>query len=102
MIEDTIHTLEARLQSANGLTHDQRRELEGLVATLKAELSTLPNAGPTGMGSAAIVKRQNHAPQSVREALDDLNSALAGQEAQHPKITELVNSLSLLLSNTGI
>ena len=101
MIEDTIHTLEARLQSANGLTHDQRRELEGLVATLKAELSTLPNAGPTGMG-AAVVKRQKHSPQSVREALDDLNAALAGQEAQHPKITELVNSLSLLLSNTGI
>jgi ABC-type transporter Mla subunit MlaD len=101
MIEDTIRSLEARLQSANGLTHDQRRELEGLVATLKSELSTLPNAGPTGMGSA-VVKRANHSPQSVREALDDLNAAVAGQEAQHPKITELINSLSLVLSNTGI
>ncbi len=98
MIEETIASLESRLHHAHGLSDEQRRELETLVATLKTELSTLPHAGPTG----TVVKRANHPPQSLRQSVDALSTLLSGQEVQHPRITELVNSISLLLSNTGI
>ena len=41
MIEDTLAKIEARLQSAEAIPENKRRELQQLVAKLKAEIGGL-------------------------------------------------------------
>ena len=86
MIHDTIATLENRIQNAAGLGDLERGEMLVLISTLKSETN------PT----AAVQ------PQSVRGAFQGFTNAIESQEVQHPQITELVNSISQVLSNTGI
>lgn len=110
MIEDTIASIESRLKNSTGLSAKQRDELQGLLHTLKSELAVLEKAdadqahsvaGYVGLSTHEATRAQKD-PQSVEHALEGLNSAVSGLEAQHPRLTELVNSLSMLLSNTGI
>lgn len=84
MIEDTIASLETRIQAASGLTDIQRADLQKQLDTLKAEAAAHDKSG------------------TVHHGLEGLSDAVAGQEAQHPRITELINSISNVLSNTGI
>ena len=83
MIEDAIAEIESRLHAAD-LADAQRAGLQTQLQTLKTELSTTKN------------------PHTIKAALDGLSTSVAGLEAQHPKLTELVGSLSLLLSSSGI
>ena len=110
MIEDTIASIESRLKSAAGLSAEQRVELQTLLGTLKSELAVLEKADADQARSVAgyvalsthEATRASKDPKSVQHALEGLNSAVSGLEAQHPRLTELVNSLGMLLSNTGI
>ncbi|MEI6233433.1 MAG: DUF4404 family protein [Planctomycetota bacterium] len=86
MINDTLSTLETRIQNVSGLSDSDRSEMLELIATLKSEAASNGEAQP----------------QSVHGALQNLSDAISKQEVQHPQITELVNSMSQVLSNTGI
>jgi len=102
MIDDTIATIENRVRHASGLSDDARLELQELIVTLKSDVNALrhrvsENAPPAPGDTTRVGKKP-----SVRLALQNLSDAVAGQEAKHPQITELVNSISQVLSNTGI
>jgi hypothetical protein len=110
MIEDTIASIEERLRRAEGMSAAQRAEMQALLGKLKGELAALSKtdadqarsiAGYVDLSTHELTRSEKQ-PQLFQHALQGLSSSVAGLEAQHPRLTELVNSLSVLLSNTGI
>ena len=110
MIEDTLAKIEERLRSAEAIPADKRRELEQLVATLKSEIAKLSKthaeqaqsiAGFTEM-SAHEATRAPQNPQLLKLSLRRLTSSVEEFEKSHPKLVEIVNSISNTLANLGI
>lgn len=110
MIEDTLAKIEARLNSTEAIPAEKRRELQQLLATLKAEVNKLSRthaeqaqsiAGFTEVSAhEATRKRQN--PQLLNASLNGLKSSVEEFEKSHPKLVEIVNSISNTLANLGI
>lgn len=110
MIDDTIRKIEAQLQSTDGMPAERRRELLQLLAQLKSEvghLSTTHNdearsiAGFTQV-SAHEATRETPNPQLLDLSLQGLRSSVEGFEKTHPRLVQIVNSISNTLSNLGI
>lgn len=85
MIENTIAELEAKIR-AEAIGEERKRELLQLLARLKAE--------------AAARENQNLKP--LRNSVEELRSSVEGFEQSHPKLVQLVHSISNTLSNLGI
>ena len=110
MIDETLAKLEARLKSAETLSDDKRRELQQLVGTLKAEIARLSKthaeqaesiAGFTQI-STHEATRENQNPALLKQSLDGLSASVEEFETSHPKLVQIVNSISSTLANLGI
>jgi prefoldin subunit 5 len=110
MIEDTLAKIEARLSGTEAIPAEKRRELQHLLATLKAEVGKLSKthaeqaqsiAGFTEV-SAHEATRQRQNPQLLKTSLNGLKSSVEEFEKSHPKLVEIVNSISNTLANLGI
>jgi hypothetical protein len=110
MIEDTLAKIEARLKSAEAIPAEKRRELQQLLATLKAEVGKLSKthaeqaqsiAGFTEV-SAHEATRERQNPQLLKLSLNGLKSSVEEFEKSHPKLVDIVNSISNTLANLGI
>jgi hypothetical protein len=110
MIQETIAEIEERLQRAGSLKDEQRAELLKLLASLKAEVGVLfdtqPEHAQSIAGFTAVstheATRDQRNPELVQLSLKGLSSSVAGFEASHPKLVQVVNSISTTLSNLGI
>jgi prefoldin subunit 5 len=110
MIDDTLAKIEARLKSTEAIPAEKRRELQQLLATLKAEVGKLSKthaeqaesiAGFTEV-SAREATREHQNPQLLKLSLNGLTSSVEEFEASHPKLVQIVNSISNTLANLGI
>jgi len=110
MIEDTLAKIEARLESAGAVKEDKRRELQDLLAKLKSEVAELSKthaeqaesiAGFTEL-STHEATRGHQNPQLLKLSLDGLSSSVEEFERSHPKLVQIVNNFSNMLSNLGI
>jgi ABC-type transporter Mla subunit MlaD len=110
MIEDTIAKIEARLESTEALKDDKRAELQQLLAKLKAEVAALSKthsdqaeniAGFTEI-STREATRETQNPRLLKLSLDGLKSSVEGFESSHPKLVQIVNTISKTLSDLGI
>jgi len=110
MIEDTLAKIEARLESADAVKEDKRRELQDLLAKLKSEVAELSKthaeqaesiAGFTEL-STHEATRGHQNPQLLKLSLDGLSSSVEEFERSHPKLVQIVNNFSNMLSNLGI
>lgn len=110
MIEETINKIEARIQSANSITDPRREELLQLLATLKTEVAELSKtheehaqsiAGITDVSTYEATREERN-PRLLRLSLEALKSSVDGFEESHPKLVQVVNSISNTLSNLGI
>jgi hypothetical protein len=110
MIDDTLAKIEARIQSSDALSEDKRRELAQLLSTLKAEVAELSKTQPEQAQSIAgfaevsthEVMREPQNPNLVRLSVEGLTSSVAEFESSHPRLVQIVNSISNTLSNLGI
>lgn len=110
MIEDTIAKIEARLQNADTIKDNKRRELQQLLATLKSEVAELSKTHPEQAESIAgfteisarEATREQQNPQLLKHSLDGLSSSVEEFERSHPKLVQIVNSFSTTLSNLGM
>ena len=110
MIEDTIGKIEARIQGANSINEERRRELLQLLATLKSEVSGLSEThGEQAQSIAGFTELSTHEatrtkqdPQLLKLSLEGLGSSVQGFEESHPHLVQIVNTLSSTLSNLGI
>jgi hypothetical protein len=110
MIEETIEKIESRVQNAEAIKDERRRELLDLLATLKSEVAQLSAthgeqaesiAGFTEV-SAREATRAQQDPQLLKLSLEGLNSSVEGFERSHPRLVRIVNAISSTLSNLGI
>ena len=110
MIQDTLSKIEARLSRTGALKEEHRTELLGLVSTLKAEIGEFSKTHTEQAQSITAfaevstheATRQERDPQLLRLSLEGLSASVQGFETSHPKLVEIVNALSLMLSNSGV
>jgi phage I-like protein len=110
MIEDTIAKIEARLKAGEAIHPERKEELLQLLATLKAEMATLPQAHREQAQSIASfaevstheATRSEQNPQLLKLSLEGLSQSVAGFEKSHPRLVQIVNAISNTLSNLGI
>lgn len=110
MIEDTIQKIEQQLNSAQAIKPERREELLKLLQTLKSEVSMLSKTH--GEEAASIARftevstheatRSSQDPQLLDLSLEGLRSSARSFEESHPKLVQIVNSISRTLSNLGI
>ena len=110
MIEKTIGNIEARIQAADSISAERKRELLQLLATLKSEVAGLSKtheehaqsiAGFTGLSAHEATRDQKN-PRLLKLSLEGLSSSVEGFENSHPKLVQIVNAISNGLSNLGI
>jgi hypothetical protein len=110
MIDETLRQIEARIQTAESVAEDRKRELLQLLGTLKTEVAALSKthgeraesiAGFTQV-SAHEATRGTRDPNLLRLAVEGLRSSAAGFEQSHPNLVRIVNAISNTLSNLGI
>jgi Mg2+ and Co2+ transporter CorA len=110
MIEKTISEIATKISGADAVNAAQKAELLQLLGTLKTEVATLAKthseqadsiAGFAKM-SAHEATRAEQNPQ-LRELSDKgLRSSVDGFEQSHPKLVQIVNSISNTLASLGI
>jgi len=110
MIEKTIDEIEAKIRGANAVTEERKRELLQLLGTLKSEVGSLSKthdeqaksiAGFAHL-SAHEATREKQNPQLREISVRGLRSSVDGFEQSHPKLVQIVNTISNTLSNLGI
>lgn len=110
MIDETIGKIEARIQSADSVSEERRRELLQLLGTLKSQVAELSRthsehaqsiAGFTELSAHEAMRKEQN-PQLLDLSLKGLNSSIEGFEKSHPKLAQIVNEISKTLSNLGI
>ena len=110
MIDDTISKIESELNSAANLSPERKSELLRLLAALKqevAELSKTDSEGAQSIAKFAEVStheatRTEQNPKLRELSVNGLKSSVEGFEESHPKLVQVVNSISQTLSNLGI
>jgi len=110
MIENTIGKIEERIRGAEAIKDARRQELLQLLGTLKSEVAELSKthgeqaqsiAGFTEV-SAHEATRAEQNPELLKLSLDGLGSSVREFEQSHPRLVQIVNSISNTLSNLGI
>jgi hypothetical protein len=110
MIEDTIGKIEARIQGADTIKEDRRRELVQLLGTLKSEVAELSKThGEQAQSIAGFAEVSTHEatrteqnPHLLKLSLEGLGSSVAELRESHPRLAQIVNAISNTLSNLGI
>jgi Mg2+ and Co2+ transporter CorA len=110
MIEDTVSKIEAKLRATDSVAEERKRELLQLLGTLKGEIAELSKthgeqaqsiAGFAEM-SAHEATRSEQNPELLQLSLKGLSSSVDGFEKSHPRLVQIVNAISNMLSNLGI
>ncbi|HYV29125.1 MAG TPA: DUF4404 family protein [Candidatus Eisenbacteria bacterium] len=110
MIEDTIGKIEAKIQNADAIKEERRRELLQLLGTLKSEVAELSKThGEQAESIAGFAELSTHEatrseqnPQLLNLSLKGLNSSVEELERSHPHLVRIVNAITNTLSNLGI
>jgi hypothetical protein len=110
MIEETIKNIEARVLSSDTIKDDRRHELLQLLQTLRSEVDALSRthseqaesiAGFAELSTHEATREQQN-PQLLNLSLKGLNSSVEEFEGSHPRLVQIVNTISNTLSNLGI
>jgi len=110
MIEDTIDKIQARLEAAETIKDERRRELLQLLNTLKDEVADLSKThGEQAQSIAGFAELSTHEairaeqnPRLLKLSLEGLSSSVSEFEKSHPHLVRIVNAISNILSNLGI
>lgn len=110
MIDETIKQIEARIQNADSLAADRRHELLELLARLKAEARELAKTHQEQAQSIVAftqvstheATRAEQNPNLLNLSTEGLRKSVSEFEQSHPKLAQVVNTISTTLSNSGI
>lgn len=110
MISERLAKLESMLQENPNLSESSRQELLELVRGLRTEVGPLADthaesasqiAGSAEAAVHASMKRDEE-PQQATVAVQGLAASVREFEASHPRLVQIVDQLSVTLSNMGI
>ena len=110
MIENTISEIEAKIGGAESVSAEHKAELLKLLGTLKTEVAKLSETHSEQADSIAnFAKLSAHEatrvepnPQLRKLSNQGLLSSVDGIEQSHPRLVQIVNSISKTLSDLGI
>lgn len=110
MIEDTVSNIESKIKASDSINEDKKRELLELLERLKSEVGTLSRThGEQAESIAAFTEVSAHEatraeqnPELLKLSLKGLSSSVDGFEKSHPKLVQIVNAISNMLSNWGV
>src|SRR5262245_5345448 len=110
MIDETLSKIEAKLKETGSISEESKRELAGLLAKLKTEITTLSQTHAEEAQSIAgfaqtsthEATRQEKNEQLLKLSLDGLAASVDGFEKSHPGLVQIVNRICDTLSNLGI
>ena len=110
MLAETLAKLETTVRESKAIQADKQAELVRLLTTLKSEITTLEHThaehaeSVVGLAERSVheATRQPKDPQSADSALQELAESVAELEVSHPQLVNVVNAISVLLSNIGI
>ncbi|MFN8006177.1 MAG: hypothetical protein U0V70_03965 [Terriglobia bacterium] len=110
MTQETIEKIISKIQSAETIRPESKAELLALLAELKVEVTKLSRThGEQAVSitsfadlSAHEATRQAKNPQLLQLSLEGLSSSTKEFEISHPRLVEIANALSLMLSNSGV
>ena len=106
----SLNDIEKIIRASEALQADQKAELLRLLTTLKSEIATLEHTYADHAESViGLTERSMHEairqpkdPQLAASALQELAASVAELEVSHPQLVNVVNAISVLLSNIGI
>jgi hypothetical protein len=109
MLDETLARLEAEIEQA-GTSPEKKAELLRLIAMLRAEIGVVARTHADQAKSiAGFAQVSAHEATRPKRRPELLNLSLAGLEksvdefrATHPRLVEIVGSLSAALSNMGL
>jgi prefoldin subunit 5 len=110
MIEKTISEIEAKIGGAESVSPERKQELLQLLGTLKTEVAKLAQThGELADSIAGFAQLSAHEatrtapnPQLRELSIQGLRSSVADLELSHPRLAQIVNSISKTLSDLGI
>ncbi|HNQ74578.1 MAG TPA: DUF4404 family protein [Verrucomicrobiota bacterium] len=110
MIDETIQQIEALIQQADALPSRRRAELLALLGKLKTEANDLAQTHQTqaqdivsfAQTSAYAATQEGLDPERLKTSTDRLRRSVAVFEKSHPQLAQVVNTISTVLSNSGI
>jgi Mg2+ and Co2+ transporter CorA len=110
MIEDTLGKIEAKIEGAETIKEERKRELLQLLGTLKSEVAELSKThGEQAESIAGFAELSTHEatraeqnPHLLELSLEGLSSSVNELEKSHPRLVQIVNAISNTLSNLGI
>lgn len=98
MIQHRIEQIEARVRGSKKLSDAQKDSLLEQLAELKSEAAAVPRGEEKPLPVASSVDDEG----PLTPILNELSASVDGLEASHPRLTQLVNQVSLALANMGI
>jgi hypothetical protein len=110
MIEETLLQIKNKIEKSGSVKEENKKELMDLLAILQTEIEQLyetdQDHAESILGFARTstheATRTNRNPNLQKSSLDSLQASVHGFESSHPKLVEIVNSISTALSNLGI
>lgn len=110
MIKETISAIQARIRGADSLSSERRDELLQLLGNLENEVDELSRTHSEQAQSIARfaqlsaheATRDKPQPKLLDLSLQGFRSSVDGFEKSHPKLVQVVNTISHTLSNLGI
>jgi prefoldin subunit 5 len=109
MIEKTISEIEAKVRDASSVGDARKQELLDLLEKLKTEVTVLAEThgeqadsitGFTQLSTHEATRKELN-PESLQHSVAGLRSSVEGFEQSHPRLVQIVNSISNTLSNLG-
>src|SRR3954464_7067392 len=102
MDDDILGKLKARIENSDTIKGERRREMLDLLNTLKSEVGSLSKTQPEKAESIAgftelstrEATRADRNPKLLNLSLEGLKSSVEEFEETHPRLVQIVNSIS--------
>ena len=110
MLKTTITNIENKIKHNSSINDEEKAELLQLLSSLKDEVSELSKTDKehaesiTGFAQTSTheATRKDKKEDLLDLSLKGLTSSVDELESSHPKLVEIVNRISQILSNMGI
>jgi hypothetical protein len=110
MIQETLSQIKKKIENTESVKAENKKELLDLLAVLQSEIEQLSSADQDraesilgfAQTSTHESTRTERNPYLQKTSLEALQASVHGFEESHPKLVEIVNSISTALSNLGI
>ena len=107
-MDSTLKNIKQKIASLESVSTGDKTELNALVENLQQELSTLASndsakAAKVGdMVQTTADKALQGDAQTVQTTIDDFSNSIEKLEVTHPKLTDIVNRICMMLADIGI